>query len=184
MYQPKATPVAPLGLEGIGLPMCYTPITPLGLCRSGKMTDLRGWEVSRFSDIDSAVSRYESQPTLAQQIDNYPGGLEHKERRSPFPTNDSVLCRGRGFRRKQRSLFPPTSAKCQHALVTCIMTMDNRRCGSVYKVSPPCFQPPDSLVYCLPISTTSPLADTLLQRRFYKLHSTSVHQFPVGDTSP
>ena len=30
------TPVAPLGLGGIGLPMCYIPIAPLGLCRSGK----------------------------------------------------------------------------------------------------------------------------------------------------
>ena len=31
------TPVAPLGLGIISLPMCYTPIAPLGLCRSGKM---------------------------------------------------------------------------------------------------------------------------------------------------
>ena len=27
------TPVAPLGLEGIGIPMYYTPAAPLGLCK-------------------------------------------------------------------------------------------------------------------------------------------------------
>ena len=29
--------IAILGLGGIGLPMFYTPITPLGLCSSGKL---------------------------------------------------------------------------------------------------------------------------------------------------
>ena len=53
--------------------------------------------VGRFSRIDRAVSRYESRPTQAQETHNYPGSLEHKERRSPFPTNDSVLCPGKGF---------------------------------------------------------------------------------------
>ena len=72
--------------------------------------------VGRFSKIDIWVSRYEYRPTQTQQTGNYPGGLEQMERRSPFPTNDSVLCRGRGFRREQRSLLP-TTAKCQHALV-------------------------------------------------------------------
>ncbi len=62
--------------------------------------------VGRSSKIDSAVSRYESRPTQTQETDNYPGGLGHKERRSPFPTNDSVLCPGRDFRKEQRSLFP------------------------------------------------------------------------------
>ena len=79
--------------------------------------------VGRFSKIDSAVSRYESRPTQAQQTDNYPGGLEHKERRSPFPTNDSILCPGRGFRREQRSLFPTTTAKCQHALAISVLVV-------------------------------------------------------------
>ena len=38
----RDTPVAPLGLEGIGIPMCYTPAAPLGL-----------WGVGfRFSGID------------------------------------------------------------------------------------------------------------------------------------
>ena len=73
--------------------------------------------VGRFSRIDSTVSRYESRPTHAQETDNYLGGLEQMERRSPFPTNDSVLCRGRGFRSEQRLLYPATTAKCQHALV-------------------------------------------------------------------
>ena len=71
--------------------------------------------VGRFWKIDTAVSRYESRPTQAQEADNYPGGLEWMERRSPFPTNDSVLCRGRRFRREQRSLFP-TTAKCRYTL--------------------------------------------------------------------
>ena len=53
--------------------------------------------VGRFSKIDSAMSRYESRPTQAQETDNYSGGLKHKERRSPFPTNASVLCPGKGF---------------------------------------------------------------------------------------
>ena len=53
--------------------------------------------VGRFSKIDDFVSRCESRPTQAQQTGDYPGGLEHKERRSPFPTNDSVLCPGKGF---------------------------------------------------------------------------------------
>ena len=53
--------------------------------------------VGRFSKIDSAVLRYESRPTQAQQTDDYAGGLEQVERRSPFPTNDSVLCPGKGF---------------------------------------------------------------------------------------
>ena len=128
--------------------------------------------VGRVSRLDSAVSRYESRPTQAQQTDNYPSGLEHKERRSPFPTNESVLCRGRGFRSEQRSLFTTTTAKCQHTLATYIMTADSRRCGSVYRALLPCFQPRDSSMYCLPKSTTSPLADTLLQRRFYRLRST------------
>ena len=47
--------------------------------------------VGRFSKIDSAVSGYESQPTQAQQTDDYPGGLEQMERRLLFPTNGSVL---------------------------------------------------------------------------------------------
>ena len=38
------------------------------------------------------------------------------ERRSPFPTNDSVLCLGGRVRRGQRWLFP-TTGKCQHGLV-------------------------------------------------------------------
>ena len=73
--------------------------------------------VGRFSKIDKAVSRYEYRPTQARQIDNYPGGLEQMERRSPFPTNDSVLCRGRDFRSEHRSVLTTTTAKCQHALV-------------------------------------------------------------------
>ena len=79
--------------------------------------------VGRFSTIDSAVSRYESRPTQAQETDNYPADLEHKERRSPFPTNDSALCSGRGLRSEQLSdsrnggsLFTITTAKCQHTL--------------------------------------------------------------------
>ena len=35
------TPVAPLGLERIGLPMCYTPITSLRLFRLGVLPDLQ-----------------------------------------------------------------------------------------------------------------------------------------------
>ena len=72
--------------------------------------------VGRFSKIDRAVSRDKYTPTQAQQTDDYPGDLEHRERRSPFPTNDLFLCRGRGFRSEQRSLFTTTTAKCQHAL--------------------------------------------------------------------
>ena len=53
--------------------------------------------VDRFSKIDSAVSRYEYRPTQAQETDNCPGRFKHKERSSPFPTNDSVLCPGKGF---------------------------------------------------------------------------------------
>ena len=63
--------------------------------------------VGRFSKIDDFVSSgflvipiyrgCESRPTQAQQTGDYPGGLEHKERRSPFPTNDSVLGPGKGF---------------------------------------------------------------------------------------
>ena len=57
-------------------------------------------------------------------------------------------------------------------LAAYITTADSRRYGNVYKVSRPCFQPHDSSMYCLPKSTTFPLADTLLQRRFYRLRST------------
>ena len=32
------SPVAPLGLRGIGLPMCYTPIAPLGLMKKLRKT--------------------------------------------------------------------------------------------------------------------------------------------------
>ena len=64
--------------------------------------------VGQFSKIDTVVSRYESRPTQAQETDNYPGNLEHKERRSPFPTNASVLCRGRGFRSEHRPVFTTT----------------------------------------------------------------------------
>ena len=65
--------------------------------------------VGRFSKIDSAVSRYEYRPTQAQEIDNYPDSLKHKERRSPFPTNASVLCPGKGFvvNNDRCSLQPP-----------------------------------------------------------------------------
>ena len=35
------TPAAPLGLGRIGLLICYTPIAPPGLCRSGRIPDLR-----------------------------------------------------------------------------------------------------------------------------------------------
>ena len=66
----------------------------------------------------SALSRYKSRPTQVQDTDTYPGGLEQTERSSPFPTTDSILRRGKGFRREQRSLFPTTTAKCQHALAT------------------------------------------------------------------
>ena len=53
--------------------------------------------VGRFSKSDRALLRYEDRPIQAQQTDNHPGNLEHKERRSPFPTNDSFLCLGKGF---------------------------------------------------------------------------------------
>ena len=53
--------------------------------------------VGRFSKIDRVVSRYESRPTQSQETHNYPGSLEHKERKSPFSTNDLVLCPGKGF---------------------------------------------------------------------------------------
>ena len=32
------SPVAPLGLTGIGLPVCYTPIVPLGLMKKIRST--------------------------------------------------------------------------------------------------------------------------------------------------
>ena len=53
--------------------------------------------VGRLWKIDSAVSRYESRPTQAQETHNDSGSLEHKERRAPFPTNASILCPGKGF---------------------------------------------------------------------------------------
>ena len=50
----------------------------------------------------------ETRPTHAQGCDNYRGGLDQMERSSPFPTNDLVLCCGKGFRIEQRSLFYTT----------------------------------------------------------------------------
>ena len=52
-------------------------------------------KVGPFSKIDCTVSRYGLRSTQAQETNNYPGDLEHKERRSPFPT---------------------INVKCQHAL--------------------------------------------------------------------
>ena len=79
---------------------------PIELPLVGREQNLTDEKIGGSPISPSAVSRYESRPTQTQGIDNYPGGLEHKERRSPFPTNDSVLCPGRCFRKEQRSLFP------------------------------------------------------------------------------
>ena len=57
--------------------------------RNLKYLHSRGAQCAPFISV---LSRYESRPTQVQQIDNYPGGLEQMGRRSPFPTNDSVLC--------------------------------------------------------------------------------------------
>ena len=101
--------------------------------------------VGRFSKIDSALSRYESRPTQVQETDNYPGGLEQIERSAPFPTNDSILCRGKGFRSEQRSLFTTTTAKCQHALV-----LNQISFGIIIYVTV-CFQPIYTSIICLTV---------------------------------